>query len=408
MNITIVGSGFAGAKLALELARDARNTITVITDKEDFQYYPSLYSSATGKSHLESWVPLGEIFAGRDNIRVYIDRVVGIDAKKKRIVGATEAVYHYSTLVIAVGMVTTYFGIPGLDQYSYGIKSAEEIERLKERIYTDIGEDNKLDKNYVVVGGGPTGVELAAALGTYLHKLAQYYGIKRPRVNVRLIEAAPRVLPRSHEKSSRRVTKRLQQLGVEVQTGVSVQKATAKTLIAGGRPIATHTVIWTSGVTNNPLFAAHADIFKLAKNGKVEVDAYLRAADSIYVLGDNAATPYSGLAQTALHDAKFLARNLTRQKQGKPRYKYKAVEPVSVVPVGRRWAVLEWKWLRIYGPLAALIRRAADFIGYSDYLPVGQALRPWHASRIYEHDYFAPKPRKTYGTKRRRRTVRRR
>lgn len=399
MKYTIVGGGFAGVKAALELSKDQKNKITLITDKDKFQYYPALYSSATGSSHLESWVPLGEIFADTDNVFVQIDRIVGIDTESKKIVGASDTAYSYNTLIIAIGNVTTYFGIPGLDQYSYGIKSAEEIRRLKERIYLDLGQDKKLDRNYIVVGGGPTGVELAAALGTYLKRLCKYYGIKRKTVNVRLIEASPRILPRSHEKVSQRVTKRLQKLGVEVQAGSAVEEQTADSLIVAGRPLASHTVIWTSGVANSPLFAAHPEVFNLAKNGKVEVDNYLRAHDDIYVLGDNAATPYSGLAQTALHDAKFVARNFKRTRRGLKRSKYKAVQPASVIPVGKRWAVFEWHGLRLYGLIAAMIRRAADFIGYSDILPLGQALRPWYASRIREHDYFTPQPAIEQNTK---------
>ena len=395
MNITIVGAGFAGVKAALELAEDESNHITVITDKEYFQYYPALYSSATGHSHLESWIPLGEIFSDHDNIHVHLDYIVGIDDVTKQLVGASDRTYKYETLIIAVGTVTTYFGIPGLDQYSYGIKSAKEIRSLKERLYRDLGENKKLDKNYVVVGGGPTGVELAGALGTYINRLCDYYGIKNKKVNIRLIEGAPRLLPKSHEKTSRKVTRRLEKLGVEVQTGLLVEKQTAHEIIAGGRPIASHTVIWTSGVANNPIFAAHPGLFKLAKNGRVVVDEYLRVNKNVYVLGDNAATPFTGLAQTALHDAKFVAKNLQLRKSKKPMKKYKAVQPASVVPVGRFWAAFEWRSLRFYGPVAALIRRCADFVGYSDVLPIGQALRPWHASVIEEKDYFSPESKRS-------------
>lgn len=399
MRYTIVGGGFAGVKTALELAKDNKNEVTLISDREDFQYYPTLYSSATGKSHLESWVPLGEIFAKYDNIHVSIDHIIGIDAASKELIGVSENRYTYQTLIIAVGSVTTYFGIPGMDQYSYGIKSYDEIRRLKERIYDDLATEKKLDKNYVIIGAGPTGVELAGALGTYLRRLSRYHDIKRPRVSIRLIEAAPRVLPRSHKNVSKRVHKRLEKLGVEVQTGVMVQKATAETVIAGGRPIASHTVIWTSGVTNNPLFAAHPDIFRLNDRGKVVVDKQLRAARNIYVLGDNADTPHSGLAQTALYDARFVARNIRRHKKGKKPRSYRAVLPVSVIPVGRRWAALEWKWLRLYGIIGSIMRRLGDFHGYTSYLPYGQAIRPWHASTIYERDYFtpttAPSPKRT-------------
>lgn len=390
MKYTIVGGGFAGVKAALELAKDPRNDILLISDRDTFQYYPTLYSSATGKSSLESWVPLGEIFAKHDNIHVSIDHIVGIDPHNSQVIGASDTTYPYRVLIIAIGTVTTYFNIPGMDQYSYGIKSFDEIRRLKERIYADLSSGKKLDKNYVVIGGGPTGVELAGALGTYLRRLARYHGVKRPRVSIRLIEAAPRILPRSHERLSKRVSRRLEHLGVEVQQGVKVEKATAETVIAGGRPIASHTVIWTSGVTNSPLFAAHPDIFKLSPRGKVVVDAHLRAAKNIYVLGDNAETPYSGLAQTALHDAKFIARNFRRRSRGKKFHDYKPFEPVSVIPVGRRWAAVEWKRIRLYGLAGSVLRRLGDYHGYTSYLSFSQALRPWGASKIYEKDYFAP------------------
>jgi NADH dehydrogenase len=128
MKITIVGGGFGGVKAALELSKDKNSHITLITDKTDFQYYPGLYGTATGKSHLQSWVPLGEIFAGINNIHVVIDKVTKIDKAAKKITGQSGEIYEYKTLILSLGSVTTYFGIKGLDEYAYGIKSAEEIK----------------------------------------------------------------------------------------------------------------------------------------------------------------------------------------------------------------------------------------------------------------------------------------
>src|SRR5690606_23581507 len=124
----------------------------------DFQYYPALFSTATGYRHLQSWVPLGVIFAGKSNIRVVLDTVVKIDPTAKTLTGESGASYKYVTCILALGMVTTYFGIKGLDTYAYGIKSAGEIKRLKQHIYKDIAENRALDKHYVIVGAGPTGV----------------------------------------------------------------------------------------------------------------------------------------------------------------------------------------------------------------------------------------------------------
>lgn len=390
MHVTIVGGGFGGVKAALEIAKNHKNRVTLITDKPDFQYYPTLYSSATGHGHTESWAPLGEIFADHTNIHVYVDKIVSINAGKKRLSGESGAEYHYETLIMAVGVVTSFFNIPGLETYAYGIKTAEEIQRLKQRLFIDIAEKGMLDHNYVVVGAGPTGIELASAIGTYIKRLCRYYGVRNHRVRVRLIEAAPRVLPRSSQMTSRRVTKRLKKMGIAVETNKRVERENATQLIVNGKPIESHTVIWTSGVSNHPIFAQHPEIFALAPNGRVKVDDYLQAAEHIYVIGDNAATPYTGLAQTAIHDARTVARNLERKIKGRKPRKYRAVLPVSAIPVGARWAAIEWRWIRIYGWIGSAIRRAADLVGYSEILPLGTTLGAWRAAKIYENDYFTP------------------
>lgn len=391
MNITIVGGGFGGVKAALELAKEPKNQITLITNKPDFQYYPALYSAATERSHLEFWVPLSKIFEGKKNVTIKIDTIKKINPNAKTLVGKAET-YKYTTCILALGTVTTYFGIEGLDAFSYGIKSREEIKRLKQHLRTSIVDSHTVDKHYVIVGAGPTGTELSAALGSYLQKLCKYHGIKNPKIHINLIEAAPRVLPRMTEESSRKVAARLKKLGVRVQTGKAVESANADTIMVSGRPIKTQTIIWTSGVANNPFFKENAEHFTLAKNGRVEVNEYLQTKDSVYVIGDNAATPFTGLAQTALHDAIFVAGNLKRKSEHKPLKKYKAVMPPVVIPVGERWAAFEWHGFRLSGWIGSVLRRAADFIGYSDMLPLGQALGVWRASLVEDEDYLLLEP----------------
>lgn len=391
MNIVIVGGGFGGIKAALELSKDKDISITLISDKPDFQYYPALYSSATGHSHLESWVPLGTIFAGIKNIHVVLDTITTIDPVKKAVTGTSGADHHYDQCILALGVVTTYFGIKGLDVYAYGIKSAEEITRLKQHLYHDIAENHSMDNCYVVIGAGPTGVELSAALGSYIERLANHHGVKEDeRPCVELIEAAPRILPRMSERTAAIVSKRLRKLGVNIQTGQTVESATADQIIVGGKPMSSRTVIWTAGVMNHPFYQDNAKHFTLLPNKRVKVDEFMMAAPDVYVIGDNAATPFSGLAQTALHDAIFVAKNIRRSRHGKAPKKYKAVKPPVVVPVGDNWAILEWHGFRVGGWIGSMLRRAADFIGYNDMLPLGQALGVWHASMVMEDDYFKP------------------
>ena len=390
MNITIVGGGFGGVKAALELAKDSKNNITLISDKPDFQYYPALYGTATGHSHAQSWVPLGQIFAGKDNIRVVLDEIVNINPEKHVLTSSVGVDYSYETLIMALGTVTTYVGIEGLDTYAFGIKSAAEIKKLKHHLYSQLSEQGSIDKHYVIVGAGPTGVELAAALGSYLERLCKHYGVTHSNINISLIEAAPRVLPKMSEVTSAKVATRLEKLGVNVQTGQAVQSATADNLVVSGKPIKSQTVIWTSGVANHPFYKENAQHFTLAPNGRVVVDSHMLAAEDVYVIGDNAATQYTGLAQTALHDALFVTGNIRRAKNKQPLKEYRAVMPPVVVPVGEDWAVFEWRKLRLSGWLASIIRRMADLMGYSDILPIGLSLGVWRAQRVLEDDYFAP------------------
>ncbi len=382
MQIIVVGGGFGGVKAALELSKNKKARITLITDKPDFQYYPALYSTATGGSHLQSWVPLGEIFANHDNVTIIIDTVTSLDKTTKTIKTASGATHEYKTLVLALGSVTTYFGIEGLDHYAYGIKSHDEIVRLKQHLLSDFAKPNAADSHFLIIGAGPTGVELASSLGNYLKHLKKKFKNPEPRISINIIEAAPRVLPRMSEKASAKVEARLKKLGVHVELNKKVEAETADSLIVSGRPIKSHTVIWTSGVANNPFFKANESQFNLAPNGRVLVDAHMRADKNIYVIGDNAVTPFGGLAQTALHDGIYVAKQIL----GKSNKKYKAKQPPVVVPAGEGWAIFEYKWIRFGGWPGALIRQAADFIGYRDILPFGQALGVWRAQTVKEED----------------------
>jgi NADH dehydrogenase len=392
MKITIVGGGFGGVKTALELSKNRHNHITVISNKTDFQYFPALYGTATGRSHLQSWVPLGTIFADKQNIDVVIDTITAVDPSAKELSSESGNKYPYENLVLALGTVTTYFGIEGLDQFTYGIKSEAEIKKLKHHLYQEMAEQREVEKQYVIIGGGPTGVELASALGSYIERLRVHHRLSRRHAKITLIEGAPRLLPRMSPKTSAKVLQRLKKLGVDVQLGKKVESASADGLKVSGKPLSSHTIIWTSGVANHPFFAANAEHFELAKNGRVVVNGSMRTKDGIYVIGDNAFTPYSGLAQTALHDAVFIGRNIKRHQAGKSVKKYRPVAPPVVVPLGENWAAFEWHFLRFYGWPASMLRRAADIIGYSDVLPLGQALGTWRAQTVYEEEYFTPTP----------------
>lgn len=372
--VLVVGAGFGGTKAALELADDEHFEVTLLSEDTELRYYPTLYHTATGGRRANSSIPLKKIFADKD-VRLVQGTATTLDRRARAITAADGKIYPFDTLILALGVVTNYFNIPGLSDFSYSIKSQAEAARFKAHLHKQLVDDEHADLNYVIVGAGPTGIELAGALPGYLRRLMKNHGLPACTVHVDLIEAAPRLLPRLPNDTSRMVRRQLKRLGIKLYLGSAVQGETADELSVNGKAIRSHTVIWTAGVTNNPFFTANQ--FVMTKRGKVFVDVYLQAEDNIYVIGDNANTPFSGMAQTALHDGMFVAQNLKRQAAGKNLKSYRVKQPVSVIPAGPRWAAVCWGKLRIYGWLGWVLREAADLVGFHDLEPWAAAAKQW-------------------------------
>ncbi|MES2971573.1 MAG: FAD-dependent oxidoreductase [Patescibacteria group bacterium] len=379
--VVIVGGGFGGVKAALDLSADHRFHITLITDKTDFQYYPTLYRTATGGRRMISSIPLTELFQGK-KVHILNDRVVSLDRQKRTVTTKVNHHVGYEALVLALGVQTNYFNIQGLKELSYGIKTTADAEEFKAHLHQQLITDQKLDLNYVVIGGGPTGIELAGVLPSYLRQIAKQHGLPRRAIHVDLIEAAPRLLPRMPKDISRRVARQLRRLGVKIYLNTAVQAQNADALMVNNKPIRSHTVVWTAGVMNNPFFANQA--FQLAKNGKVRVDQFLQSEAGIYVIGDNADTPYSGMAQTALYDGGFVASNLVHLANKQDPKPYFAKKPIFVFPAGHHWAAVLWGKIRIYGRLGWMLRSLADLIAYHDYEPWQLASKRWVAENDEE------------------------
>lgn len=361
--VLVVGGGFAGTKAAMELAECEDCEVILMSDHSHFRYYPTLYLAATGGKRAGSRIRLSELLED-SKVRFVRATATKLDRAKKSITVEDGGHLHYDVLVLALGNITNYFGIKGLKEYSYGIKSSEEAERFKKHLHEQFIENGCPDLNYVIVGGGPTGIELAGALPSYLKEIMRRHKAKDCKLNIELIEAAPRLLPRSPKEVSQAVTKRLKKLGIKLMLGTAVQGETPDMLMAGDKPLKSHTVVWTAGVTNHPFFKENG--FKLTERGKVEVDEYLQAEPGIFVLGDNANTPYSGMAQTALHDGRFVAENIKRQVEGRMMESYQPKEPISVIPVGPRWASVQWGKRTFSGWLGWILRHLADLRGFQE------------------------------------------
>jgi NADH dehydrogenase len=210
------------------------------------------------------------------------------------------------------------------------------------------------------------------------------HGIEARSIHVDLVEALPRLLPKLPKKTSKAVGKRLRKLGIKLYLGRTVQGETADELTVSGKPVRSHTVVWTAGVTNHPFFKENG--FAIMGGGKVGVNAYLQTEPGIYVIGDNANTPYSGLAQTALHDGDFVAHNLKRQARGKDMKSYIAHKPITVIPAGPYWSAVIWGRAQFSGRIGWLLREAADLIGFHDVEPWPEATHQFLSEFSYQDD----------------------
>lgn len=381
--ILIVGGGFAGVKATLELAKDDRFEVTLLSDHSHFRYYPGLYRTATGGKRTGARIRLENILQESPGTFVRAT-ATNIDRKNKTVGTDSGKKLPYDKLIIAIGNVTNYFGIKGLKEYSFGIKSTEEAERFKKHLHEQFIENGCPDLNYVIVGGGPTGIELAGALPGYLKQIMKKHGVKDCKLQVNLVEAAPHLLPRAPKDVSNAITKRLRALGIKLHLGQAVKGATADKLMMGDTSLPSHSIVWTAGVTNHPFFKENN--FKLTDRGKVIVNEYLEAEPNMYVLGDNADTKYSGMAQTALHDADFVAHNL-RSSQPKP---YVPKEPITVIPVGPYWASAQWGKRHFTGFVGWILRQLADLVAFHDLQAWPKAGEQWMNS-LGEEELDCPK-----------------
>lgn len=384
MNVVIVGGGFAGVKAAIELSKRQIGKITLISDQPYFLHHATLYATATGRNMAESVLPLKDIFADYPNVTVVEDTMTSIEPARRLIIGKKKQ-YSYDNAILAIGSVTTYFGIKGVAEHAFGIKSIAEIQQFHDHIHDEVVH-KKLDKEFFVIGAGPTGVELAGALQEYLQSIIRVHNLKGSTPKVTIVEAAPRILPRMSKTAASKVQKRLEKMGIKVLTDHKVESLDDDHITINGKAVKTKTAIWTSGVANNPFFTEHADLFNLAPNCRVNVDEHLMAAKHIYVLGDNNTVKNSGIAWPAMDQAKFIAKHFARLATKSPLVAYKPRTFASGVPIGEDWGYVEQHGIYVSGKSGAWYRRRMELKGYEQLVPKRTAKNVWRAHYIPEID----------------------
>jgi NADH dehydrogenase len=361
--IVIVGAGYAGILAAKKLSKliKEREGISIdIIDKNPFStMLTELHEVAAGRVEEDSIrINLRKVFAGR-RVNVICDTVNSVDFENRTLSGVKET-YNYDYLVLAAGSKPTYFGIPGVEEFSYKLWSYEDAVRLREHIEgcfrkaaaADTEEQKRL-LSFFIAGAGFTGVEMAGELAEYVPILCERYGIDRRLVTVCIVDALKRAVPILPEALSRKVEKRLEKMGVTVMldTGVAGVGSDFIELKSGGESSRhnTDTVVWAAGVEGSDITMEAAKSLPSEKRGRIKVDKYLRSTEheNVYVIGDNmfyipdgAEAPVPQMVENCEQSAATAAKNIASAVTGSGEMReYKPTFHGVMVSIGGRYGV---------------------------------------------------------------------
>ncbi len=376
--VVILGGGFGGLGAAHELKR-APLEVTLLDRCNYHLFQPLLYQVATGSlSPANIAAPLRQILRRQKNTKVLLAEAVDIDTSNRRVI-LSDGVVPYDTLVVATGSSHQYFGHPEWEQFAPGLKTVEDATAMRRRILLAFEaaerepdpEKLKAWMTFVIVGGGPTGAELAGALGEIAHDTLahDFRDINPSQTQIILVEGTDRALPTYPPKLSEAARKMLVRLGVTVRTGAMVTevKAESVTIREGDHTesIPTRTVLWAAGVLASPLGLilskkAGAPVDKL---GRVLVNPDLSIPEhpEIFVVGDLAnfshqtGKPLPGVAQPAIQQGRYVGKLIQARLQNQKLPPFHYFDKGNLATIGRGAAVADLNWLKISGLPAWLI-----------------------------------------------------
>ena len=370
--LIIVGGGFAGLKLATKLS--GSNYQVVLIDRNNFhQFQPLLYQVATsGLEPSTISFPLRKIFQRSKNVIIRIAEVTAIDREKKEILTNLGSI-SYDYLVIAVGADTNFFGMNHIREKAIPMKSVAEalslrntlLQNLEDALNMQSADDLEGLMNIVVVGGGPTGVEISGTLAEMKRSVLpkDYPELNFSNMQIFLLEAGSKLLNGMTEQSSAKAMQYLEKLGVKIWLNSQVSDFDGKIVtIHNGKEIRTNTLVWAAGVTGNRIEGLPEEAIKRGNRIKVDRFNRIEGCEEIFALGDIAfmqedAYPngHPQMAQPAIQQALLLSRNIKRIEKGENPKPYSYFNKGAMATIGRNLAVVDLPFLSFHGFFAWLV-----------------------------------------------------
>jgi len=370
-HVLILGGGFAGIYAAKSL-RHAPVTVTVVDRRNHHLFQPMLYQVATaGLNPSDIASPIRSILRGAANIEVLLAEVSGIDVERRQVTLSDGGTIGYDYLIVATGARHSYFGHDEWERLAPGLKSLEDALTIRRRVLVAFEQaERETDPvrrhtylTFVIVGGGPTGVEMAGAVAEIRRYALQadFRHIDPREATVMLLEGGPRLLPSYPDRLSDAAKHELRRLGVEVRTETLVTNIRPGSVSAAGWTIPTQTVIWAAGNTASPILRCLDAPLDAAGRVIVEPDCTIPGHPEVFVLGDAAAFhhqdggPLPGICPVAIQMGEYTARAIRGDLAGRPRRAFSYWDKGQLAVIGRGQAVADiWK-LRFSGFIAWLI-----------------------------------------------------
>ena len=357
--VAVVGGGFAGINAAMALGKLPVD-VTVIDRRNHHTFQPLLYQVALAVlSPAQIAQPIRTIVSKNTNTQVLMEEVVSIDTGACRLKLGSGAAIDYDYLVLGTGATHSYFGHEEWAKFAPGLKTVEDATEIRRRVLLafELAERHKLEHgwhpplNFIVIGGGPTGVELAGAVSDIarLYMRHDFRHIDPAKARVLLIEGSPRVLPTFPEDLSAKALKQLQEIGVEVWNNRHVTEVGAGYVEIGDERIEATVILWAAGVATSPLGRMLGS--PVDKRGAVIVDQQLNPQElpDVFVCGDLAhfeqdGHPVPGVAQPAMQMGRFAAKAIAADLAGKPRPNFRYFDKGDMATIGRLAAVAKIEW----------------------------------------------------------------
>jgi NADH:ubiquinone reductase (H+-translocating) len=368
--VVIVGAGFAGLNAARSLAGDRNVQVTIVDRTNHHTFQPLLYQVATGGlSPGEIAAPVRSVFRGDNNVTSLLEEVMGFDLER-RVARTTEQDLSYDYLVVATGSTHAYFGHDEWEPFAPGLKTIEDALEIRRRVLLsfELAERQMLADgtteplNFVVVGAGPTGVELAGTLAEISrHVLAhEFRSIDPSRARIILMEGGPRVLPAYPDDLSRSAEDQLHRLGVEVRTNAMVTQVEAGVVHVGDTRIVAPVILWAAGVAASPLGRMLGVPCDRAGRVLVRPDLSIPGHPEVFVIGDLASLKdehgkqIPGLAPVAIQEGKYVAKTIRRDLARQARKDFHYWDKGTLATIGRAAAVADFGRIHISGFIAWL------------------------------------------------------